>query len=288
MSFTFLITGASSGFGAAIAIHALEIGHIVVATARSVEQAKKAYPVIEELGGIWLTLDVTSPNTEVIVSEAVKKHHVNVLINNAGYALRGVLEDLSMHQLRDQMEANLFGALACTKGALPHFRERKAGTIVNISSTSGISGNAGYTAYAASKFAMEGWSESLAAEMACFGVRVLVVEPGGFRTNFQAAVTASEGSGDGEFVSEPYRGSPADEAARRISGGHGKQPGDPAKAAQAIVEAVTGSGRGQDVKGCLRLPLGKDAVQRAEAKIRDFQENVEKTKHIAKWAVFDS
>ena len=178
------------------------------------------------------------------------------------------------------METNLFGALAVTRGCIPTFRAQKSGTIVNISSTSGISGNAGYSLYAASKFALEGASESLAAELAPFNIRVLVVEPGGMRTNFQAAVQSEE-------VSEPYKGTPADQIAQRMRGVHGKQAGDPEKAAQAIVEAVTGTERGADVEGQLRLPLGKDAVQRAYTKIKNFGENVERVKHISESVVFD-
>jgi NAD(P)-dependent dehydrogenase (short-subunit alcohol dehydrogenase family) len=178
-SFTFLITGCSSGLGAHIALAALAAGHHVIATARNVATAKQAYPSIEKQGGRWLALDVTSPDTETIIAKAAEAHNVNVLINNAGYALRGVLEDLKMSDLRAQFDTNVFGALAVTKGCIPHFRNNRNGTIVNISSTSGISGNAGYTGYAASKFALEGASEALAAELAPFGIRVLIVEPGG-------------------------------------------------------------------------------------------------------------
>ena len=275
-----LVTGASSGLGANIALAALKAGHKVVAAARNVSKAKTSYPKIESQGGHWLTLDVTSPDTEKIVSQAVREHNVNVVVNNAGYALRGVLEDLSMQQMRDQMETNVFGALAVTKGCIPHFRSNRNGTIVNISSTSGISGNASYSLYAASKFALEGASESLAAELAPFNIRVLIVEPGGFRTNFQGAVESPE-------LSEPYRGTVSEELGKRMAGVHGKQAGDPAKAGQAIVEVVTGAGRGKEVEGVLRLPLGKDAVERAYTKINSFGANVEKVKHISEWAVFD-
>ncbi|KAJ8612598.1 hypothetical protein MRB53_037334 [Persea americana] len=287
-SYTFLVTGASSGLGAQMSLAALAAGHKVIATARNTARAKQDYPEIEKRGGTWLTLDVTSPSTETTVSSAVKAHNVNVLVNNAGYALRGVLEDISMSQIREQMETNLFGVLACTKGAIPHFRQNRSGTIVNISSTSGMTGSPGYAAYAASKFAMEGYSESLAAELAPFDIRVLIVEPGGFRTNFQGAVVPYAGSSDGDaFVSEAYKGTAADETARRISGMHGMQPGDPIKAARAIVEAVTRTGRGKDVDGCLRLPLGKDAVQRAGVKIKGFTKDVETTRHIAESVTFD-
>lgn len=280
-SFTWLITGASSGLGANITLAALNAGHGVVATARNIAKARESYPEIEQKGGHWLTLDVTSPETQNVVEKAVQEHNVNVVVNNAGYALRGVLEDLNFTQMCDQIETNLIAALVVSKGCIPTFRSKRSGTIVNISSTSGISGNAGYSLYAASKFALEGASESLAAELAPFNIRVLIVEPGGFRTNFQAAVQSPE-------LSEPYKGTPVDQMAQRMAGMHGKQAGDPAKAGQAIVEVVTGSGRGKDVEGALRLPLGKDAVQRAYTKINSFSANVEKVKHISEWAVFDN
>lgn len=278
---TFLITGCSSGLGAHIAQTALTAGHGVIATARNIAKAAKTYPAIEKHGGRWLELDVTSPDTEAIVAKAVADHNVNVLVNNAGYALRGVLEDLTMAELRAQFETNVFGALAVTKGCIPLFRKNRNGTIVNISSTSGISGNAGYTGYAGSKFALEGVSEALAAELAPFGIRVLIAEPGGLRTNFQAAVDAHDD------ISEPYRGTIADQLAQRMKGVHGKQPGDPEKAAQAIVDTVTKVGRGADVEGVLRLPLGKDAVQRAYAKLESFSKDVEKVKHISESIVYD-
>jgi NAD(P)-dependent dehydrogenase (short-subunit alcohol dehydrogenase family) len=280
-TFNFLITGCSSGLGAHTAVAALKAGHFVLSTARNVPVAQRTYPSIEQLGGKWLALDVTFPDTQSIVSRAVQEHNINVVINNAGYALRGVLEDLSMDDLRAQFETNIFGALAVTKGCIPYFRSNRNGTIVNISSTSGMSGNAGYAGYAASKFALEGASESIAAELAPFGIRVLIVEPGGLRTNFQAAVHARN------EVSEPYKGTVADQLAERMRGVHGKQPGDPEKAGQAIVEAVTKTGRGADTEGLLRLPLGKDAVIRAQTKISSFSKNVEKVKHISEWAVFD-
>ena len=269
-TFTWLVTGSSSGMGANITLAALAAGHKVVATARNIAKAKESFPEIENRGGQWITLDVTSPDTKDIVEKAVQEHDVNVVVNNAGYALRGVLEDLryqpsssilrlreadntdpSMSDIRAQIETNLFGLLAVTKGCIPTFRSRRSGTIVNISSTSGMTGNAGYSLYAASKFAVEGASESLAAELAPFNIRVLVVEPGAFRTNFQAAIQSPD------QVSEPYRGTTADLIAQRISSTHGKQPGDPQKAAATIVEVVTGSGRGKDVEGQLRLPLGE-------------------------------
>ena len=169
-TYNWLITGASSGLGAQISLAALRAGHNVVATARNIAKAKQEYPEIEQKGGQWLKLDFTSKETASIVAKTVQENDINVVVNNAGYALRGVLEDLrypspslqpdisssnnlhSEDQIRTQMETNVFAPLLITKACLPHFRTQETGTIVNISSTSGMTGNAGYSLYAASKF----------------------------------------------------------------------------------------------------------------------------------------
>ncbi|TKA74685.1 hypothetical protein B0A55_04711 [Friedmanniomyces simplex] len=280
--YTWLITGASSGQGAEIALAALRAGHSVVATARNTASGKAAYPDIEKLAGVWATLDVTEESAQSTVEKLVAQHSVNVVVNNAGYGLRGVLEDLNMAQIRAQMETNFFGALAVTKGAIPAFRERRSGTIVMISSASGFSGTPSQSMYSGSKFALEGVSESLADELAPFGIRVLIVELGAYRTPFQTAVDKPK-----DDISEPYKGTTADKTAQRITPGHGRQAGDPVKAAKAIVEVVTGTGRGADLQDVLRLPLGKDAVTRAYVKMKSFSDDIEKCKELAEWAVFD-
>ena len=191
------------------------------------------------------------------------------------------------------METNFIAPLAITQACLPHFRSLKdtpsGSAIINISSTSGIAPSPGYSLYAASKFALEGSSEALAAELAPFNIRVLIVEPGGFRTNFQSVASSHEPT-----CSAPYEGTPADTVAKRMRTVGGKEPGDPVKAGQAIVEVITGvskveglEGKGKDAEGALRLPLGKDAVQRALGKAKSFAENVEKVRGISEWAVFE-
>lgn len=281
---SFLITGASSGLGAHMAIAALKAGHCVVATARNVSQAQKSHPSISQLGGVWLPLDVTSSSAAGTIESAVAEHNVNVLINNAGYALRGVCEDLSVDQYRQQFETNLFGVIAATRAALPYFRAQHFGNacIVNISSTAGLTGSAGYTAYAASKFALEGFSESLSAELKDVGVRVLLIEPAGFRTNFQAAAAGAHAE-----MNAAYRGTASDLVIRDRKSQHGREEGDPEKAGRAIVEAVTLVGDGAKTEGLLRLPLAKGGVARTEAKIEDLRRNLEAVRGIAEGAVFD-
>jgi NAD(P)-dependent dehydrogenase (short-subunit alcohol dehydrogenase family) len=180
------------------------------------------------------------------------------------------------------METNFFGALAVTKGAIPHLRAKRRGTIVMISSASGFSGTPSQSMYSASKFALEGASESLAAELEPFGIRVLVVELGAYRTPFQSAVEKPD-----SIISEAYKGTVADLTAQRITAGHGRQAGDPVKAAQAIVEVVAGGGRGADLQNVFRLPLGRDALSRAEVKMQSFAADMKRSKDLAGWAVFD-
>lgn len=168
------------------------------------------------------------------------------------------------------------------KGAIPNFRQQRSGNIVNISSTAGVAGNPGSSVYSASKFALEGLSEALAMELSDFNIRVLIVQPGGFRTNFQGAVMRPEKG----RLSEAYHGTTANKMMDKLEEGHGKQPGDPDKAAQAIIDVVTGQGQGKDVQGLMRLPLGNDAVDKWRATLKDLTKNVDETEGIARSAVY--
>ncbi|NIH77474.1 SDR family NAD(P)-dependent oxidoreductase [Amycolatopsis viridis] len=164
-------------------------------------------------------------------------------MNNAGHGLVGALEELSEEQFRAVLETNLFGAAAVTRAVLPHMRARRSGHIVQLSSVGGVVGNPGHTAYATSKFALEGMSEALAGEVAPLGIRVTIVEPGPFRTDF---------AGRSMRYADPiddYAGTPAGALRARFAEQDGKQPNDPARAAEAIIRAV------QDVDSPLRLPL---------------------------------
>ncbi|KAF2767109.1 NAD(P)-binding protein [Teratosphaeria nubilosa] len=182
-----------------------------------------------------------------------------------------------MPQIRAQMETNFFGALACTKAVIPHFRTHpNKTTIVQISSASALTGTPSQSLYSASKFALEGLSESLAAELAPFNMQVLLVEIGALRTDFQLAVQKPV-----DTMSEAYRGTPADLAARRITAAHGRQDGNPVKCARAIVDVVTGVAgpweREEDRMGkVFRLMLGRDTLGRADAKIKSLTDDTER------------
>jgi len=245
---TWFITGASSGFGSAFANYALQMGYNVVATARNPGRLKDL--VAHAPGRVLaLELDVNrSQDAPAAVAAAVQHFgRIDVVINNAGYGVVGAAEETPENELRALMETNFFGAIAVIKAALPVLRAQGSGSIVNISSLGGQLSFAGFSAYSASKFALEGFSEGLAQEVAGFGVKVLIVEPGNFRTNLL-------GSGTREM--------PAMEAYEQAVGGtrefarnmHGAQLGDPIKAAAAIDRALAAE------RTPLRLQLGEDAI----------------------------
>lgn len=155
---TWLVTGASSGLGAAIAEAALQAGHKVIATARNPTKAAEANPQISNLGGIWMELDVTSSGTMKVVEDAVNEYGgvVDVVINNAGYSLLGSIEDMSEAEIEAQFNTNVYGPVRVLKGVLPFMRARKSGTVVNISSSAGIEALPACAMYAGTKFALEG------------------------------------------------------------------------------------------------------------------------------------
>lgn len=246
---TWFITGASSGFGAAFVQHALELGDNVVATARRVE-AIQVLAEREPRRVLPVALDVTLPGqADRAVQQALERFgHIDVLVNNAGYGVVGAVEETPEAELRAQMETNFFGAVAVMQAALPSMRARGSGAIVNMSSLGGQLSFAGFGAYSASKFALEGLSEALAQELAPFGIKVLIVEPGAFRTGF---------ADSGALKTMPALAAYEDVVGgtRRFAQGmHGTQAGDPLKAARAVARAL------QAPETPLRLQLGRDAV----------------------------
>lgn len=188
--------------------------------------------------------------------------------------------------MQKQFDTNVFGAVAVMKGAIPIWRERKDGTFVNISSVAGMVGNPGSSLYSGSKFALEGFTEAVATELSPFNIRALIVQPGGFRTDFQVNVLRPVKG----RLSKPYEGTLVNNQIDRIEtgpAGHGKQPGDPDKAAKAIIEVVTQNGKGQKYEGVMRLALGNDALDRAKTKLKNWTSDVERTEALTKGAVYD-
>src|SRR4051794_16741782 len=187
MSKVWFITGAGRGLGLDIAKAALAAGHAVVATGRDPAKTTAAIGVHDKLLG--LKLDVTRPeDAQAAVAAAVEKFgRIDVLVNNAGNFYAGFFEELSPDQIRQQIETLLFGPMNVVRAALPAMRKQRSGLLLTISSTAGIAGGMFCSAYAAAKFGVEGWMESLAPEVAPFGIRTMLVEPGFFRTELCTA-----------------------------------------------------------------------------------------------------
>ena len=262
-----LITGVSSGFGLELARAALARGDTVVGTLRQPAQADRFEQFAPGRAHAVL-LDVTrNADIEPAVRQAIQRAgHIDVLVNNAGYGLFGAVEEVSDAEARQVMDTNLFGALAVTRALLPHLRERRAGHIFNVASVAGVIGFPGCGLYSASKFALEGATEALAIEVAPFGIRVTMIEPGAFRTNFSGGSMRQA-----ECVIEAYEGTPSQKTRANIGRHNGQQPGDPAKAAAAIIAAL------EAPQAPLRLALGADAV----AMLRNAYEA--RLKQLAEW-----
>lgn len=251
-----LITGASSGFGRILAELALARGDAVVAGVRNpaaLADLGERYP--ETL--LPLTLDVTDadgPRAAVATAEA-RFGRLDVLVNNAGFGLIGAVEELAPQEYRPMFETNLFGLIEMTRAALPLMRRTSGGRIVNLSSVGGFTGRQGFGLYNASKFAVEGLSEALAEEVAPFGIKVIIVEPGAFRTAFLGrSITA------GATRLAAYEQTSG--ATRDFSeANNGAQPGDPARGMALLMQAILAEAPP------LRLPLGRDALARIDRKL---------------------
>lgn len=244
-----LITGCSRGIGRALSEAVLDAGHRLVATARNPAQLAGLAERYGEAVRI-ARLDVTDQaEAEAAVQLAVESFGgLDVLVNNAGYGNVNSVEDTPLEEFRRQIETNLFGTIIVTKSAIPVMREQGGGHIIQFSSVGGRVGAPGRAPYSAAKWGVEGFSEALAREMDLIGVKVSVIEPGGFRTDFAGASTSlQEGRAEYDRV--------VGETARRQRAYDGRQSGDPARAAQAILRIA-----GMDRPPC-RLPLGSDALE---------------------------
>ncbi len=252
MTQVWLITGSSRGLGRALAEAVLAAGHRLLATARDPSQ-------LADLGERYgdqvrtFALDVTDPRAAGdAVAAAVKTFgRLDVLVNNAGYGDVGSIEDTSLADIRAQIETNLFGVINVTKAAIPLMREQRSGHIIQLSSIGGRVGAMGRAPYSTAKWGVEGFSEVLAKETAPLGIKVTIIEPGGFRTDFAGSSTKIA-------AGRPEYDSTVGATARFQRDYNGAQPGDPAKAAAVILEVAAMD------KPPLRLLLGSDAVRAAE------------------------
>lgn len=268
------ITGTSSGFGRALAEAVLEHGDRLVATARDTETISDLERSHPERARV-LELDVTDrKRVSVVLEEAVSAFgHLDVVVNNAGYGLRGALEELSEEEMRAQFETNVFGVLNVTRAALPYLRRQHSGHIVQMSSVGGVVSTVGGGIYAGTKFAVEGISEALAKEVAHLGIKVTIVEPGPFRTDFAGR--------------SMRRAEPIEDYAHSVGQVHerflamdGAQPNDPARGAQAIIQVV----EAEDPP--LRLPLGEEAFGMIRAKLDEQRRELDAWEHLGAATAF--
>jgi NAD(P)-dependent dehydrogenase (short-subunit alcohol dehydrogenase family) len=262
-----LITGVSSGFGRALSELILEKGGKVAGTVRN-DADKAEFEKLAPGRAFGILLDVTD---DAAVHRGVKESEeklggIEVLVNNAGYGFEGALEEATLDDFRQQFEVNVFGAIAMMQATLPFLRSRRAGHILNISSMGGLMTFPGISAYHGSKFALEGISESLAKEVKHLGIKVTIVEPGGFRTDW-----AGRSLRHVERTIEDYEES-AGWSRKRLAQRNGRQPGDPRKAAEAML-LIT-----QTEEPPLHLLLGSDALQFVGEKLGALQAE------IMKWA----
>ena len=257
------ITGASTGFGRLLAEQVLRAGGRVIATARKPEQItdlEREYPATARA----LTLDVTRPSQiEAVAQRAVGAFgRVDVLVNNAGYGIAGGIEETSEAEFLPVFETNVLGLIRVTRAFLPQFRKQRSGHILNLSSMAGLAGSAGWGYYNASKFAVEGFSEALAQEMAPLGVKVTIVEPGPFRTDFlgRSGVVAAR--------SIPDYAESVGKTREYFYANAGKQRGDPAKAVEAMMDIVASP------NPPLHLILGAMAYNRFKGKLDKVREEM--------------
>jgi NAD(P)-dependent dehydrogenase (short-subunit alcohol dehydrogenase family) len=278
MNKVILVTGAGRGLGTDIAREALAAGHQVVATGRRPEEVEKT------LGGardnlLAARLDVTSAEeAEAAVRAAVDRFgRIDVLINNAGNFVAGYFEEISPAQMRQQFDTNLFGPMNVTRAVLPIMREQRAGHVITITSTAGLVGMEFCAAYAASKFAEEGWMESLRHDVAPYDIHTTIVEPGFFRTELLGADSTTWP----ELSIDDYapRTAPTIEGWKGMSG---QQPGDPAKLARALLTIA-----GQD-KPLHRFVAGADAIEAAEAKARELLAQADASRELGSNLTYDT
>lgn len=260
---TWLITGCSSGFGLALARTALAAGQRVVATARNLEPLKDLLDQYDQTC-LLLPLDITQRAhcVEAVRATVDRFGSLDVLVNNAGRGLVGALEEISDAQLRANMETNFFGPINMMQAALPQMRSQRCGFIINMGAIAGFYNEMGFSIYGGAKFGIEGVSEALAAEVRPLGIKVMLVVPGPFRTNFisHSMDAASAKISDYEATTGKFAG--------MLASISGRQKGDPIKAAQAILKAV------ESDSPPTRLVLGKYAIDKVRKKLAGVEKDL--------------
>jgi len=276
-----LITGTSKGLGRALAETVLEQGDTVVLTARNPELIQDLAASFPE-NTLAVQLDVTKPEEiQAAVKQATAKFgRIDVLVNNAGYGILGAIEEVSNAEVRRQFETNFFGVLEVLRTVLPYMRQQGSGHIVNISSVGGFVGYAGTGIYNGTKFALEGISEALAQEVTPLGIKITIVEPGAFRTEFvtRSLVIADSEIKDYEIAIGEMRQGARDILDNQLEF---QEPGNPKKAALAIIKAVNSE------NPPLRLALGEDAIYAINAKLESVKTELDAWKEVSFDTAFD-
>ncbi len=254
------ITGTSQGFGKELIHAALMRGDCVVATSRTPDKVLADFPEGKDRL-LTLSLDLRDPvQINAVVNQAISRFgRIDVLVNNAGYGLLGAIEEVSDAEIADIYEINVFGLLRVTRATLPYLRKQRSGHIVNISSIVGLVGCPGGGLYSSTKFAIAGLSESLALEVAPFGIHVTIVEPGPFRTDFLGSSIVIADKIIPDYEQTSLRAYAVEN--------HGKQAGNPFLGAKTIIQAVLSE------KPPLHLILGTSAYERANKKLEDLHED---------------
>lgn len=273
---TFLITGVSSGFGQAFAQAALDAGHAVIGTVRN-ERAHRTFEALHAERAHAMVLDVTDFDrvAPTVTSIIETWGPIDVLVNNAGYGHEGTLEESSLDEMRRQFDVNVFGAVAMIKAVLPSMRERRTGHIVNVTSMGGFITMPGIAYYCGSKFALEGISETLAKEVAGFGVKVTALAPGSFSTDWagRSMVRTERSIAEYDGLFDPIR------QAREAKSGH--QQGDPAKAAKALLDIVAAE------HPPVHLLLGTDALTHVRSKLDALCSEIDAWEHVSRSTDYD-
>jgi NAD(P)-dependent dehydrogenase (short-subunit alcohol dehydrogenase family) len=262
---TWFITGCSTGFGRILSEMALQRGDRVIATARklsTLEGLRSHAKTPDHLALYELDVNQTEQIRQVVKTAAETMGRIDVLVNNAGYGYVGALEETDPQEIRNVFDTNVFGLIEVTRALLPHMRAQKGGHIINLSSVAGMSGTPGAGIYNATKFAVEGLSEALAGELSSFGIKVTLIEPGAFRTDF-----ANRSLRVAAYMPEYAEALAVTRHYYETIGG--RQPGDPVEAARAILKVV------DHPKPPLRLPMGKIALARIRSKIDQYQKEMQ-------------
>lgn len=272
------ITGASKGLGLALAKQLLSEGKKVAATSRSIEDLKKAVGESENFLPLVVNL-LSEESVEESIQKTVNRFgSIDVIVNNAGYGLAGALEELTDAEARQNFDVNVFGSLNVIRKALPYLRKQESGHIFNVSSIGGFTGAfPGFGIYCATKFAVQGFTESLAEEVKAFGIKATIVSPGYFRTNFL----------EDSSLSVPKNQLQEYKTVREVQAAHeneinGNQPGDPHKAALAFIKTAAMQ------NPPVHLFLGQDAYDLAEVKIQAVKNNMEAVREFATATGFNS